>query len=1391
MTFDTKDKVEQQLTKQIDQTVRLKQISTSTPYKCKRMDLQWGNDGESESIGIEDEDCNSLNKRDVGYVSTLFCFACIDNWAIITNLCPICKNEFQHITCLPVYDTIRSIRLEEHPPSRHEDWSFQGKNNTLSFPSYYISEDAVKCLENDGCKIRSMMQETEDDLSFDTSIACDSYHAFCVGFNPEFTSENSWLCPRCINNEVPQKLGAVSLQSSLRSSAPQTAEIGWTVDPSLSGKVSVSVDAGETAVVVSMIEGKQKTDCGTSFFDWLDSKKDLVIEKSSLYSDFENSETDFKLNDGSCIQVSQNSLLFSDDKEHHTNASDVDSSSECFFDISPEIIDFQPYADLKEATISSFFDDPSSNKRRNDISESQQPPTLQDVPFSLSYSEANDKGITINALATSLSVYSDVYMDSSSVAHGTPKAKDEPDNSSDNIIGTCSTAPSPSSVDNMVTSCNEDMVVDIFQKNREGCNLTEKPTMNMTCTINMNENNVCNRKKEPETVYPMKKLKLDGKSKAFPTGNQSALSSLDLSQVCSRENRGARLRYAKKDEAEAPDIMSIVQESYRTSHDMPAEMKVANKSIGNKDGACGLRVKKIMRRVGEKNESSIIAQELGKEIREVVQHKASKGGGKSGFDEKLLEAFRAAIVRPKTKLTSRSELVHIGAKKPLLIKGKKRENLTKKIYGTASGRRRHAWARDLEIEFWKHRCRRAQPDKVETLQSVLELLKKATDPNWNSSMEQDSHEESKDSILSRVYIADASLFPRKDDIKPLSALSGSSQLDNHIQEKEGSSGSIARGPLNDDKNSKKNSIQISKNSLQLKANYCDSIGKNIHSSRFPGETSNCKANSCQAAAADSIQSSGSSGSKESIATSKEHSCLSDAKTDKRKWALEVLARKTASSNLNASNKGQEDGDFLKGKYPLLAQLPQDMRPVLASTRHNKVSGSVRQVQLYRITEHYLRRANLPVIRRTAETELAVADAVNVEKDIFERSNSKLVYVNLCSLAVSQLVNKPVSPEENVSNSPKAALMISNEVAEGTKSDTEADNKPESSERNVSNSTLPTSEVSNEALGERSFSPKVGGWSNVEEALKMAGLFSDSPPSSPYGATNISNEDESTQENVNEGINYDAQSNVLHSMDTEGDVSMTQNPGKAVAAYDCINVAVKLPLDLSKSLEEQKESEPGNSQADHRMENVLPRNMPERGVFDEPLEECEGDNKDHPMGQISDEAVKVLNKPLVIGEDPNPISGLKENCILNDATRVSVTVTENCTSGPDGGSAHVDETFAGIENLETHSREDLQNNPDICDTIPSEEIAKLTNGKSDLTISISKKVEAYIKEHIRPLCKSGVITIEQYRWAVGKTLDKVMKFHHKAKNANFLIREGEKVKKLAEQYVEAAQQRELR
>lgn len=37
--------------------------------------------------------------------------------------------------------------------------------------------------------------------------------------------------------------------------------------------------------------------------------------------------------------------------------------------------------------------------------------------------------------------------------------------------------------DNMVTSCNENIVDDFFQKNRQGCNSTENARMNKACTM--------------------------------------------------------------------------------------------------------------------------------------------------------------------------------------------------------------------------------------------------------------------------------------------------------------------------------------------------------------------------------------------------------------------------------------------------------------------------------------------------------------------------------------------------------------------------------------------------------------------------------------------------------------------------------------------------------------------------------------------------------------------------------------------------------------------------------------------------------------------------------------------------------------------------------------------
>ena len=65
-----------------------------------------------------------------------------------------------------------------------------------------------------------------------------------------------------------------------------------------------------------------------------------------------------------------------------------------------------------------------------------------------------------------------------------------------------------------------------------------------------------------------------------------------------------------------------------------------------------------------------------------------------------------------------------------------------------------------------------------------------------------------------------------------------------------------------------------------------------------------------------------------------------------------------------------------------------------------------------------------------------------------------------------------------------------------------------------------------------------------------------------------------------------------------------------------------------------------------------------------------------------------------------------------------------------------------------------------------------------------QVEAYVKEHLKPLYKSGVIKSDQFRYAVSKTASKVMQHHGDAISADFLIVEGSKVKKLADQYLQS-------
>ncbi|KAH1107348.1 hypothetical protein J1N35_011116 [Gossypium stocksii] len=818
-------------------------------------------------------------------------------------------------------------------------------------------------------------------------------------------------------------------------------------------------------------------------------------------------------------------------------------------------------------------------------------------------------------------------------------------------------------------------------------------------------------------------------------------------------SRDGKVKSHSEKEDPITDLMSIVQgTSRRTSTKGLARRNPTDESLKGENLA-GLRVKKIMR-TSEDKESSVVVQKLRKEIREVVRNKSTKEFGESLFDPKLLAAFRAAISGPKTETVKKLSPSALKIKKSLLQKGKVRENLTKKIYADSNGRRKRAWDRDCEVEFWKYRCMGAsRPEKIETLKSVLDLLRNNEEGSerWPTSECQASNP-----ILSRLYLADTSVFPRKDDIRPLSALKTTGSSEQRREQ----------------------DVAVGKTPLPSLDHTGKSTEENKVSSKVGALSADLKVaktgflNSKGSAASTKVDSNkGSEGSlprNPKVESQKVVGVKSDdVKVDKRKFALAVLARKKAAESKSGTQERQEDNAVLKGNYPLLAQLPPNMRPSPAPGRHNKIPISVRQAQLNRLTEHFLRKANLPIIRRTAETELAVADAINIERDVADRSNSKVVYLNLCS-------------QEVLHRSDDSRCVRAKEADTSSPSEISTNRQEQGSD-----------ECSTDPM--------------VVEALRNAGLLSDSPPTSPLHKTEVPNEvDDSSAKIMDEEPDniFEMDSHLEADIYGDFEYDLEDEDYIGVTAEKALKVqpegVAKMKVVLSTFSNESSKSNSLADAEDHeKLGNIvvpndstcLPKNSNEHlikcSTADDGTDRCCA-VLEPPLPDEAGEELSIAECEELYGPDKEPlvnkfteasqkIHGLVDAGIPADNT--AIMVNENKVIDPiSHGSSGRENPTEQIQTGENVKEKDKKSNME-------------TDKQSDGANHVSKKVEAYIKEHIRPLCKSGVITAEQYRWAVAKTTDKVMKYHINAKNANFLVKEGDKVKKLAEQYVEAAQQRD--
>lgn len=1329
-------------------------------------------DAETERCGICMEEV--IDRGVLDCCDHWFCFTCIDNWAIITNLCPLCKAQFEIITCLPVYDTIGGSNKQNNScavggTERDQNWYVYGKNNALSFPSYYIDEDAIVCLDGDGCRIRAgVTTKEEESSSLDTSVACDScdlwYHAVCVEFNPECTIENTWLCPRCKTSGVLKDAISTFCQTSPEKDVQNSQSNNDTV---LNSKVLVHVaDAGETALVVSMVEGEN---CGQTTKDKfvevapVEEKKEADRVSMQLCTDHRNL---MQLGGVEPVeQLADNIVTISACKGGSTFPATNDSTSLLVDDCSrkPSISLPDKEIDGADTLVGSEISHSLAN-----LEDTAKPSSLvENIEFCGLASDSHH--IVKFPTGKSMEEESEMIVHFGNASSGKNSDKSHAETGGDKHGEKNDTV--------------EERV--LYGRSAEisyGRLSTEKRKLDPKCSdaFTTTDSMQCGQRLENTAKHneiSIKRTRPSGwndqicppSTKSQCDANEATVSKDNFG--LRKKSRSNKLQNHTQNDVISPQVMSLVK-----GLEFPATAKTlqhssTRKTVSKSDHINSVRIKKIMPRRMDENKTSCLVQELRKELRIASDHDTTDDLGKiDASDERLLAAFKAAMIRTRGNDSSdRTNRSHLRVIQQPLKRGKIRENLTKKLYGTGNGKRR---AR--EIEFWKDRCDKTkQLKKVEKPDSIMNILKRSLDACSKSlETEQMSETELADPIFSRLYIADTSLFPRRDDIKPLSA---------YLK-----SGNVQVG--RSDAESKP--VKVENGKCEIPSSKVDTADGSVHPTKQCTEIKKLSSilNSATLQTAEVKQKTGNS---------------SDVKLDKRKWALEVLARKTGSDE-----RKTEASLGKMGSFPLLIQLPSDMRPILPHNRHSHVPTAVRQMQLNRLVEHYLKKANLETIRRTAESEFAVADAVNKENEIYERSNCKSVYINLCARALSQEVSNHSAVVKD-----DGLHRLENEFRD-----------------------------------------------DITEALRAAGLISDSPPGSPYHITennvvetdNVAANKDNAIGCIDNVLDLDCHPALDIYRDFEYDLGDLEIPGPSyiskISNSSLIpdNSASKVKIILStiqqskhsaeQLLNKEKDNELCLKQADNgalkplliraefipeAKENTFPSvdDMQVRSGIEGSATRDTQIEKINNLGSSS-YAVEDIGTcmPKV---DPGKVSQCDLGLSLGDPSAnligsqdqgVSTSLLVN-DQVSDGG------LESGSVNLSKGSRDDTKRVNPRCHGDSAISKKDKLNSDSEIEEKVSvpahpggdaskkdsevgskkqqpdmrhlvwKKVEAYIKEHIRPLCKSGVVTVEQYRWAVGKTVEKVMKYHHNTKSADFLISEGKKVKKLSEQYLQAFKQKE--
>ncbi|KAJ7522742.1 hypothetical protein O6H91_18G025000 [Diphasiastrum complanatum] len=1410
-----------------------------------------------------------------------FCSSCIDGWASITNLCPSCKSVFKLITFLPV----GSDDLHQPEPTDLENGSkgwdaeldYFNESLPFTFPSFYIDEEAVECLQGGECLVHCGQTafNSWNDLA-DTSVACDScdcwYHAICVGFDPR-KSEGAWLCPRWCS---PEKFSwrSMSADSHVETKVLPSARplllanfipeaVNSDVEELNKGlPISVSMpELGETAIVVSMVmestkQSDEQANPSVKEEFLVSLSNDLPLQNMS----FSNSECEHPADskDG--------------DKAHESRVSQEQSELELYKEMGVEVKDSNQ---TKEFETGSLLPTDGCN---NFLAPED-------------HSSCGNKNSQISELDTSCTITNLQASENVSSSLSIPNECDDKDKRKLKR----KTFKMDSSIMDIVRA---DGLPNKSQNTARKVRSKEGPAL---CSGQVHGQAPMAKENHSNSVKYSQKSELAGTA----------------------EHRHASFSPRKMELFEATNILT------EGSKPQSSIIEVAGSAASGTglDKENGVRTRTIMWRTNEDNgKISSLVEEVRQRMRATVGYGASTEPGLIDVsNEKFLSAFKNALAKNSQQNKKAGGTLRC-RKLGSLKRAGVRETLTKKLYGGGRGSR--VWDRDWEISFWRERVRRSAKDttqrnsaankEIEEFESILSSLTKVKET---------------ESLLGRLYVADTSLLPRGDNIQPLSEKLECQSSDH--QKPQTSEGR----PRDNVQNQQQNIVRSNQSSMiSMSQVTAATLSGGNQSSQKPTHTQSSHA---------TVQAATNTGSKMTTNVPKEKASNTHM-SDKQKWALEVLARKKGEKALPVVHDRKRGSSSVGDKnFLLLAQLPSDMRPVLEHNFRSRIPTAVRQAHLNRLVEYQLKRARLPIIERNKESQAAVAAAVLKEKDIYERSNSRIVYTNLCVQSLNQqmdvtateklenivskalksciddAVNAALLAAGLVSDSPPGSPSISanwrtDEDITCSQSDTNGCHPDSNQDLHIPSFCDPSLDIYKDiefefdacephlqVSQEKRDSSEICGPSDLDNSRLRIRLSSTngntlatscSPiegPSKNLAVSCTSEKDvdlqqdpgamqkglsitESTihtisgaspahschldsRKSYSESTTIHEEPVVSHCQDSSAVPSACGNydqrfisskdfseetPVKLVSQSVCPSDVIAIS---DVKMDREKDLEAGVMQDDintsksciHTVSvssSVLSSHLGSRmsntkgtPVDEEPIvPHCQdlsavlsacGKNDDESQRFITSK--EILESPIeLVSQSVCSLGAIavsdvnvdKEKCL--EAFDINSTflsakdnLIEDQVSNPGESMGPVKDGFfqpkvflPECEKKSPDSELSRGHNETMsvlqqCST-PEPQItagfsndpAKIIPTVNELRFSIHKKVEMYVKEHIKPLYKSGVVTVEQYQWALMKTTKKVLQHHSNSTSADFLITEGGKVKKLAEQYLQIFLQR---